>query len=346
MWDFFISHATEDKATIARPLACVLATCKFRVWFDETSLSVGDSLRAGIERGLRESRYGVVILSPYFLRNQWTQDELSGFWARETQRTKVLLPIWHNIDRKTLVKRAPMLADRQAVNTERGLRHVARKLIEAAFPKRATPAPLLFRRFGDDDMGTTRSELANILDRAPSLTDMRLFLSAHPRLLSGNAMIPAFEVDADDFCDFVLLSVHGWSGGIELDFLKFGSLDDSAEVVSEIHSSWGRFQAALQFETDGLFEHNANQPHKPPAASSSRALGIAARVKALLSARTGDAKGVRSIDWDRPHRWFISFTVFVGRRSRCGADSRNELAQQLGIRVASYDRLTDDKLYY
>ena len=35
-WDVFISHATEDKDDIARPLAQGLISYKLDVWFDES----------------------------------------------------------------------------------------------------------------------------------------------------------------------------------------------------------------------------------------------------------------------------------------------------------------------
>jgi hypothetical protein len=62
-WDFFISHASEDKATVARPLALSLDLAGNRTWFDEFELHVGSPLRAKLDEGLAKSRFGVVILS-------------------------------------------------------------------------------------------------------------------------------------------------------------------------------------------------------------------------------------------------------------------------------------------
>ena len=45
-WDVFISHASEDKDNVARPLAQALRAEGYRVWFDEFTLTVGDGLRA------------------------------------------------------------------------------------------------------------------------------------------------------------------------------------------------------------------------------------------------------------------------------------------------------------
>jgi hypothetical protein len=50
--DVFISHASEDKADIAHPLAAALKPRGLSVWLDENELSVGDSLRCKIDHGL------------------------------------------------------------------------------------------------------------------------------------------------------------------------------------------------------------------------------------------------------------------------------------------------------
>jgi hypothetical protein len=88
-WDVFVSHASEDKEEFARPLAQALKDRGLRVWFDEFTLRVGDSLRRSIDRGLAHSRYGVVVISPAFLSKEWPQKELDGLMAREVDGRKV-----------------------------------------------------------------------------------------------------------------------------------------------------------------------------------------------------------------------------------------------------------------
>ncbi|TEU12597.1 MAG: toll/interleukin-1 receptor domain-containing protein, partial [Anaerolineales bacterium] len=96
-WDVFISHTWEDKEDIARPLAEALRQKGLRVWYDEFTLTLGDSLRRSIDHGLAQSRYGVVILSPNFFTKEWSQKELDGLAAREVSGEKVILPVWHNV---------------------------------------------------------------------------------------------------------------------------------------------------------------------------------------------------------------------------------------------------------
>ena len=84
-YDAFICHASEDKELLVRPLAEDLVERGFDIWYDEFELTVGDSLRQSIDRGLASSRFGIVILSPAFLDKNWPQYELNGLTAREIE---------------------------------------------------------------------------------------------------------------------------------------------------------------------------------------------------------------------------------------------------------------------
>ena len=133
-WDVFISHATEDKGEIARPLADALKVLGLRVWYDDFSLTLGDSLRQSIDRGLAKSLFGVVILSPHFFEKHWPQQELNGLATREVEGEKVILAVWHRIDAEGVRSNSPMLADRKAVNTSEGLDVVVQKIMQVIRP--------------------------------------------------------------------------------------------------------------------------------------------------------------------------------------------------------------------
>jgi len=129
-WDVFISHASEDKE-VARPLADALTNAGLQVWYDDFSLKVGDSLRESIDLGLAQSHFGVVILSKCFFDKHWPEQELNGLATREERGKKVILPVWHGVDHNEVRDRYPVLADRLAVNTNKGLQEVVTKLLEA-----------------------------------------------------------------------------------------------------------------------------------------------------------------------------------------------------------------------
>lgn len=128
-WDAFISHASEDKAVVARPLANELATHSVRVWLDEAEIMAGESIRARIDEGLAKSRFGVLIMSPHFLAKEWTGAEIGALFAREMAGSHVLIPVWHNITHGDLIQHSPLLADRLALNTLAGLPAVAGQIV-------------------------------------------------------------------------------------------------------------------------------------------------------------------------------------------------------------------------
>jgi len=130
-WDVFISHASEDKQPVARPLAQLLLSGGVRVWLDEDELHLGDSLREKIDDGLAHCRFGVVILSEAFFAKQWPQRELNGLFARETPGQSVLLPVWHGVDHSLIASFSPILADRLGVDTAKGLDFVANEIRKA-----------------------------------------------------------------------------------------------------------------------------------------------------------------------------------------------------------------------
>jgi hypothetical protein len=135
--DVFVSHASEDKDVIARPLAEALGRLGQKVWFDEFSLSVGDSLSRSIDKGLARSRYGVVVISPSFLAKRWPEYELRGLVAREMQGFKVILPVWYNVSPQDVLEFSPPLADKLAIDgTATPALSVALKILKVVDPAR------------------------------------------------------------------------------------------------------------------------------------------------------------------------------------------------------------------
>ena len=116
-YDVFISHASEDKDEVVRPLANALRNEGLRVWYDEFELKIGDSLRRKIDKGLANSKFGIVVLSKDFIKKGWTNYELDGIITKAVSGEQVILPIWHNISKKEVIDFSPSLADKLARNT-------------------------------------------------------------------------------------------------------------------------------------------------------------------------------------------------------------------------------------
>lgn len=131
-FDVFVSHASEDKELVARPLADALTSLGWKVWLDELQLTIGDSLSSRIDEGLTKSHFGVVILSPAFFGKPWPERELAGLAAREIGAgQKVILPVWHEVDYAFVVGRSPVLADRLGAPTSGGIPRVAEEVSTA-----------------------------------------------------------------------------------------------------------------------------------------------------------------------------------------------------------------------
>jgi hypothetical protein len=131
-WDFFISHVSEDKEEIVRPLADALNARGLMVWYLDYSLKHGSNLRESIDYGLARSRFAIVILSNHFLRKRWPEKELNDLAIREVNGKKVILPIWHKVGFQEVLEYSPILADRVAVSTDKGLEYVVQRMLKAA----------------------------------------------------------------------------------------------------------------------------------------------------------------------------------------------------------------------
>lgn len=116
-YDVFISHASEDKDAVVRPLATALTENGIRVWYDDFELKIGDSLRRKIDQGLANSRFGIVVISRSFVKKGWTNYELDGLMTKAISGQQVLLPIWHDITKQEVIDYSPSLADKVARNT-------------------------------------------------------------------------------------------------------------------------------------------------------------------------------------------------------------------------------------
>jgi len=116
-FDVFISHASEDKEAVVRPLAQALSSRGLAVWYDEFELRIGDSIRQKIDAGIARSRFGIVVLSAPFFSKSWPTYELDGLVTMAVSGRQVLLPLWHGISKDEVIKQSPSLADKVALRT-------------------------------------------------------------------------------------------------------------------------------------------------------------------------------------------------------------------------------------
>lgn len=126
----FISHDSRDKDNVARELAIQLSKMMCPVWYDEFSLRVGTSLRESIEKGIKECKKCILLLSKNFLSNSgWTKVEFNSVFTRELlEKENIILSVWVDVEVKEVYEYCTSLADRVAIPWNLGAEEVARRL--------------------------------------------------------------------------------------------------------------------------------------------------------------------------------------------------------------------------
>jgi hypothetical protein len=193
VWDVFICHASEDKESFVRPLVNAL-TGSVKVWYDEMTLTVGDSLRQKIDHGLANSRFGIVVLSKAFFSKNWPQAELDGLMSREMagKNTKVILPVWHSISREDVLKYSPLLAGRLVANSNEGMDLVVAKLQAAMGISSSQPSSMPVRQEIEKEPNEYCEQRRRLPDNAVFNERRtrgwrgRLLLQVHEELLRGH----------------------------------------------------------------------------------------------------------------------------------------------------------------
>ena len=128
--DVFLCHAWDDRQGAAKDLHDLLVSRKVSVWFSEKDVGLGVPLLRAIDKGLANSRVGIVLVTPALLRRLPAEGiadkELSALLARER-----LVPVVHGTTYEALRDVSPLLASRSGLSTgEESMADVATKLAE------------------------------------------------------------------------------------------------------------------------------------------------------------------------------------------------------------------------
>ncbi len=128
--DVFLCHAWDDRQGAAKELHDLLESRGVSVWFSEKDVGLGTPLLRAIDKGLANSRIGIVLVTPALLRRLPAEGiadkELSALLARDQ-----LVPIVHDTTYEALREVSPLLASRSGLSTaEEPMADVAAKLAE------------------------------------------------------------------------------------------------------------------------------------------------------------------------------------------------------------------------
>lgn len=115
MFDFFICHAGEDKASIATPIAEVLEQAGYTIFIDNLQIKWGDSFVQRINSALGRSKYVIAVLSSRSVNKAWPMKEVNAIIANEIGRENMrLLPLMvgSKTDIDKILKMNPLLDDK------------------------------------------------------------------------------------------------------------------------------------------------------------------------------------------------------------------------------------------
>lgn len=93
LYDVFISHASEDKDAIARPMAQALGRQGLKAFLDEAHIGWGENFAKKINTALGASRYVLAIVSSSSVIKDWPTLELNTALALEASGQKTVIPV-------------------------------------------------------------------------------------------------------------------------------------------------------------------------------------------------------------------------------------------------------------
>ena len=130
----FLCHAWDDRQGVAKDLHDLLDKNGVTVWFSEKDVGLGVPLLRAIDKGLANSKIGIVLVTPALLLRLASEGiadrELSALLAGDR-----LVPVVHGTTYEELRNVSPLLASRSGLSTaEDTLAEVAEKLAELVAP--------------------------------------------------------------------------------------------------------------------------------------------------------------------------------------------------------------------
>lgn len=132
--DVFLSYAQIDGKVVAGELRDELEALGISVWFDAVTIQPGISQSLQMDRGLRDARTGVVLLTAAYLAGRfWTERELGALLGKP-----MLIPVLHNVTFEDVTNYSGILPDLSGFTTDRDtIPMIAAKIADAVRPAEA-----------------------------------------------------------------------------------------------------------------------------------------------------------------------------------------------------------------
>src|SRR5688572_9277540 len=92
-FDIFISYARRDRSEWVETLATNLHQRGFDVWWDHWEIGAGDTLIHELDRGILESRHGVLVLTKSYFERPFIQAEYAAILQRAIEGRQRVIPV-------------------------------------------------------------------------------------------------------------------------------------------------------------------------------------------------------------------------------------------------------------
>jgi uncharacterized protein (DUF2342 family) len=131
--DLFLCHAWDDRQGVAKDLCDLLVSHGATVWFSEYEVGLGKSLLTEIDKGLRDSRAGIVLVTPAMLETLRAATGIASKELAALLATDRVIPVAHGTDFDAVREVSPLLGARSGLATgpDLSLDSVAKKIAAA-----------------------------------------------------------------------------------------------------------------------------------------------------------------------------------------------------------------------
>jgi retron-type reverse transcriptase len=137
-FDVFISHASEDKEAIARPLHAALAKRGIKAFLDEEHIAWGESFTRKINLALGAARTVVAVVSTNSVSKDWPLTEMNTALALEVNGQKRVVPVMVG---KPDLTHLPLIKGKNHVAWTGDAEAVAERVAALVKPPKPAPRP-------------------------------------------------------------------------------------------------------------------------------------------------------------------------------------------------------------
>ena len=131
-YDVFISHASEDKAEIARPVYAECEKLGLKVFLDEDHIGWGESFTKKINTALGAARTILVVVSNHSVSKEWPLAEINTALGFEVDGKKTVIPLMVG---KPDLSRLPLIRAKRWIDWTGDPAVVAREVAASARPQ-------------------------------------------------------------------------------------------------------------------------------------------------------------------------------------------------------------------